>query len=92
MCDRSAPLRPRPAPGIRVNAVAPGPVHTPLVASTFSPEMLASVKSQTKMGRMAMPAEIAPTYVLLASEVCVYVREGAAGGWQSRLPPRARGA
>ena len=36
------------APGIRVNAVAPGPVHTPLVTSTFSSSMIAQVKSQTK--------------------------------------------
>lgn len=59
--------------GIRVNAVAPGPVLTPLVTSTFSAEMIASVKSQTKLGRMAMPAEIAPSYVLLASEDGSYI-------------------
>ncbi|KAI8463913.1 MAG: short-chain dehydrogenase/reductase SDR [Monoraphidium minutum] len=59
--------------GIRVNAIAPGPVHTPLVASTFSPSMIASIKSATKMGRMAMPAEIAPSYVLLASQDGSYI-------------------
>lgn len=57
-------------------------MHTPLVTSTFSAQMIATVKSQTKLGRMAMPAEIAPTYVLLASEVrsrqgCVTPRLGA---------------
>ncbi|GBF94167.1 NAD(P)-dependent oxidoreductase [Raphidocelis subcapitata] len=59
--------------GIRVNGVAPGPVLTPLVTSTFSADMIASIKSQTKLGRMAMPAEIAPTYVLLASQDGSYI-------------------
>jgi NAD(P)-dependent dehydrogenase (short-subunit alcohol dehydrogenase family) len=54
--------------GIRVNAVAPGPVWTPLVAAALEPEQVAAFGSDTPMGRAAEPAEIAPAYVFLASE------------------------
>lgn len=54
--------------GIRVNAVAPGPVWTPLIASSFSKERIATFGSDKPMGRAAMPNEIAPAYLFLASE------------------------
>jgi NAD(P)-dependent dehydrogenase (short-subunit alcohol dehydrogenase family) len=53
--------------GIRVNAVAPGPVWTPLIASSFSPEKVAQFGSDSPMQRAAEPAEIAPCFVFLAS-------------------------
>ncbi|RJL30329.1 SDR family oxidoreductase [Bailinhaonella thermotolerans] len=54
--------------GIRVNCVAPGPVWTPLIPSTFPAEKVDQFGSQVPMGRMAMPDEIAPSYVFFASE------------------------
>lgn len=56
------------APGIRVNAVAPGPVWTPLIPSSFSEEEVSTFGSDTSMGRAAQPVEIAPSYLFLASE------------------------
>ena len=53
--------------GIRVNAVAPGPVWTPLNPSDKEPKDIAQFGSQTPMGRPAQPEEIAPAYVFLAS-------------------------
>ena len=54
--------------GIRVNAVAPGPVWTPLIASSFSPEEVAKFGSDVPLGRPAEPDEIAPCFVFLAAE------------------------
>jgi len=54
--------------GIRVNCVAPGPVWTPLIPSTFDPEKVASFGEQAPLGRAADPDDIAPSYVFLASE------------------------
>ena len=54
--------------GIRVNCVAPGPVWTPLIPSTFPPEKVAKFGDQVPFERPAHPDEIAPTYVFLASE------------------------
>lgn len=59
--------------GIRVNAVAPGPVWTPLIPSTFPPEKTENFGEDTPMGRAAEPAEIAPAYVFLASEDSSYM-------------------
>ncbi len=56
--------------GIRVNAVAPGPVWTPLNPADQAPEQLKSFGSQTALGRPAQPEEIAPAYVFLASAAC----------------------
>ena len=52
--------------GIRVNAVAPGPVWTPLQPATKEPEAVASMGKNTPLGRIAQPAELAGAYVFLA--------------------------
>jgi NAD(P)-dependent dehydrogenase (short-subunit alcohol dehydrogenase family) len=54
--------------GIRVNAVAPGPVWTPLIVSSFSPEKVQTFGSTTPMQRASQPYELAPIYVFLACE------------------------
>jgi len=54
--------------GVRVNAVAPGPVWTPLIVSSFSPEKVQSFGSTRPMGRAAQPYELAPMYVYLGCE------------------------
>ncbi|HEY6797326.1 MAG TPA: SDR family oxidoreductase [Kineosporiaceae bacterium] len=59
--------------GIRVNSVAPGPVWTPLIPSTMPPEKVASFGSNTPLGRPGQPAELAPVYVLLASDDGSYI-------------------
>lgn len=60
--------------GIRVNAVAPGPVWTPLQVSDGQPqEKIAEFGKQTPLGRMGQPAELAPVYVFLASAESSYV-------------------
>lgn len=56
--------------GIRVNAVAPGPVWTPLNPADAPAEDVAQFGSQTDMGRPAQPEEIAPAYVFLAAPCC----------------------
>ena len=53
--------------GIRVNSVAPGPVWTPLIPSTFGADKVGSFGEQVPMGRAAHPDEIAPSYVFFAS-------------------------
>jgi NAD(P)-dependent dehydrogenase (short-subunit alcohol dehydrogenase family) len=59
--------------GIRVNSVAPGPVWTPLIPSTMPPEQVASFGEQVPLGRAGQPAELAPAYVLLASDDASYI-------------------
>ncbi|MGY1743613.1 MULTISPECIES: SDR family oxidoreductase [unclassified Blastococcus] len=59
--------------GIRANSVAPGPVWTPLIPSTMPPEKVESFGQQVPMGRAGQPAELAPVYVLLASDEASYV-------------------
>lgn len=69
--------------GIRVNAVAPGPVWTPLISSTMPEEAVAKFGSDTLLKRPAQPAELAPIYVLLASPQASYITGmiyGATGG------------
>ena len=69
--------------GVRVNAVAPGPVWTPLIPSTLPKEKVKQFGSQTVFGRPAQPAEIAPIFVFLASDQASYVTGeiyGATGG------------
>lgn len=59
--------------GIRVNSVAPGPIWTPLIPSTMPPEKVANFGSDTPLGRAGQPAELAPVYVLLASDAGSYI-------------------
>jgi len=59
--------------GIRVNSVAPGPVWTPLIPSSMPPEKVAEFGANTPLGRAGQPAELAPVYVLLASDEASYV-------------------
>jgi NAD(P)-dependent dehydrogenase (short-subunit alcohol dehydrogenase family) len=59
--------------GIRVNAVAPGPVWTPLIAMSFEGSEVSKFGEQSPMGRPAQPAELAPAYVFLASDESRYI-------------------
>ena len=59
--------------GIRVNAVAPGPIWTPLIPSTMPPEQVAAFGKDTPLGRPGQPRELAPVYVLLASDEAGYI-------------------
>jgi NAD(P)-dependent dehydrogenase (short-subunit alcohol dehydrogenase family) len=59
--------------GIRVNAVAPGPVWTPLIPASFSGEDVSEFGKNTPMGRPGQPAELAPVYVFLASQDSTYI-------------------
>jgi NAD(P)-dependent dehydrogenase (short-subunit alcohol dehydrogenase family) len=59
--------------GIRVNAVAPGPVWTPLIPSTMPAEAVKTFGKNTPIGRAAQPKELAPAYVLLASDEASYI-------------------
>jgi NAD(P)-dependent dehydrogenase (short-subunit alcohol dehydrogenase family) len=62
--------------GIRVNAVAPGPIWTPLIPSTMPPEKVAAFGKDTPLGRPGQPRELAGIYVLLASEEGSYMNGG----------------
>ncbi|MGO4546090.1 SDR family oxidoreductase [Paenibacillus sp. 2TAB23] len=59
--------------GIRVNAVAPGPIWTPLIVSSFTAEQVSTFGSDTPMKRAGQPFELAPTYIYLASQDSQYV-------------------
>jgi hypothetical protein len=59
--------------GIRVNSVAPGPIWTPLIPATMPEEKVEKFGSDTPLGRPGQPAELAPVYVLLASDEASYV-------------------
>lgn len=59
--------------GIRVNAVAPGPIWTPIQPIAKSPEELETLGQDTPVGRAGQPAELAPAYVLLASREGSYM-------------------
>lgn len=59
--------------GIRVNCVAPGPVWTPLIPTTLPPDRVRDFGKQTPIQRPAQPAELAPAYVLLASDEASYM-------------------
>lgn len=59
--------------GIRVNSVAPGPIWTPLIPSTMPPEKVAEFGANVPLGRPGQPAELAPVYVLLASDEASFV-------------------
>ena len=69
--------------GIRVNAVAPGPVWTPLIPSTMPEQKVENFGKQTSFERAAQPRELSPLYVFLASNESNYVTGevyGATGG------------
>ncbi len=69
--------------GIRVNSVAPGPIWTPLIPATMPEEKVEDFGSETPLGRVAQPAEVAPAFVFLASQESSYItgeRIGVAGG------------
>ncbi len=69
--------------GIRVNAVAPGPVWTPLIPATMPPEKVKTFGQDVPLKRAAQPRELAPIYVLLASDEGSYITGmvyGATGG------------
>jgi NAD(P)-dependent dehydrogenase (short-subunit alcohol dehydrogenase family) len=59
--------------GIRVNAVAPGPIWTPLIPATFPEEHVAKFGSDVPMERAGEPSEVAPSYVFLASDDSSYM-------------------
>jgi NAD(P)-dependent dehydrogenase (short-subunit alcohol dehydrogenase family) len=59
--------------GIRVNAVAPGPIWTPLIPSTFSEERVAEFGQNTPLGRVGQPTEVASAFVFLASDEASYM-------------------
>ena len=58
---------------IRVNGVAPGPIWTPLIPSTFPPEEVETFGSDVPLGRPGQPEEVAPSYVFLASDDSSYM-------------------
>jgi NAD(P)-dependent dehydrogenase (short-subunit alcohol dehydrogenase family) len=72
--------------GVRVNAVAPGPVWTPLIPSTMPKEKVKQFGSQTVFGRVAQPAEIAPIFVFLASDQASYVTGEVYGATGGQMP------
>jgi NAD(P)-dependent dehydrogenase (short-subunit alcohol dehydrogenase family) len=59
--------------GIRANSVAPGPIWTPLIPSTMPAEHVESFGSSSALDRPGQPAEVAPVYVLLASDEASYI-------------------
>lgn len=59
--------------GIRVNGVAPGPVWTPLIATSFTPKEVATFGTNTPLGRAGQPVEIAHAYVFLGSDESSYI-------------------
>jgi len=72
--------------GVRVNAVAPGPVWTPLIPSTLPKEKVKQFGSQTIFGRSAQPAELAPIFVFLASDQASYVSGEVYGATGGQMP------
>ena len=59
--------------GIRVNGVAPGPIWTPLIPSTFSAEKVAQFGANTPMERPGQPNEVAPSFLFLACDDASYM-------------------
>ena len=59
--------------GIRANCVAPGPIWTPLIPATMPPEKVKNFGKDVALGRAGQPAELAPVFVLLASDEASYM-------------------
>jgi NAD(P)-dependent dehydrogenase (short-subunit alcohol dehydrogenase family) len=59
--------------GVRANSVAPGPIWTPLIPATMPEEKVEGFGKQVPLGRAGQPAELAPVYVMLASDEASYV-------------------
>jgi NAD(P)-dependent dehydrogenase (short-subunit alcohol dehydrogenase family) len=59
--------------GIRVNGVAPGPIWTPLIPSTFPPDKVETFGTDTPLGRAGQPEEVAPCFLFLASDDSSYM-------------------
>jgi NAD(P)-dependent dehydrogenase (short-subunit alcohol dehydrogenase family) len=72
--------------GIRVNAVAPGPVWTPLIPSTMPREKTQNFGENTLFDRPAQPGELAPVFVLLASPEASYITGEIYGATGGRTP------
>lgn len=72
--------------GVRVNAVAPGPVWTPLIPSTMPAEKVKEFGKSSVFGRPAQPAELAPLYVWLASKEASYVTGEVLGATGGQMP------
>jgi len=72
--------------GVRVNAVAPGPVWTPLIPSTLPQEKAKTFGANTAFGRAAQPVELAPLYVFLASAQASYVTGEVYGATGGKMP------
>jgi NAD(P)-dependent dehydrogenase (short-subunit alcohol dehydrogenase family) len=72
--------------GVRVNAVAPGPVWTPLIASTMPTEKVKTFGGDTVFGRAAQPVEIAPVFVFLASNESRFVSGEVYGVTGGQMP------
>lgn len=72
--------------GVRVNAVAPGPVWTPLIPSTMDKEKVKMFGGHTAFGRAAQPAELAPLFVFLASAQASYVTGEVYGATGGQMP------
>jgi NAD(P)-dependent dehydrogenase (short-subunit alcohol dehydrogenase family) len=72
--------------GVRVNAVAPGPVWTPLIPSTLPKKKVKEFGSQTVFARAAQPVEIAPIFVFLASDQASYVAGEVYGATGGQMP------
>ncbi len=72
--------------GIRVNAVAPGPIWTPLIPSTMPSEKVEEFGKNSVFGRPAQPGELSPVYVLLASPEASYITGEVYGVTGGRMP------
>ncbi len=73
--------------GVRVNAVAPGPVWTPLIAMSYPPDKIPDFGTSTPLQRPAQPVELAPAYVFLASQESSYVNGEVLGVTGGKLLP-----
>ena len=76
--------------GIRANSVAPGPIWTPLIPSAMPPEYVEDFGSSSALKRPGHPAEVAPVYVLLASDQASYVHSSSSASLAQGAASRAR--